>query len=50
MMAQIQQMQAQMAQAQEELSEETVTATVGGGVITVTMTGDQVCKSITPCA
>ncbi len=47
MMAQIQQMQAQMAQAQEELADETVTATVGGGVISVTMTGDQVCKSIT---
>ncbi len=46
MMAQIQQMQEQMAQVQAELSEETVTATVGGGVISVTMTGDQVCKSI----
>jgi hypothetical protein len=47
MMAQIQQMQQQMAQAQAELADETVTATVGGGVISVTMTGDQVCKSIT---
>lgn len=47
MMAQIQQMQEQMAQAQEELAQETVTATVGGGVISVTMTGDQVCKAIT---
>jgi hypothetical protein len=46
MMAQIQQMQQQMAQAQAELADETVTATVGGGVISVTMTGDQVCKSI----
>lgn len=46
MMAQIQQMQEQMAQAQAELAEETVTATVGGGVISVTMTGDQVCKSV----
>lgn len=46
MMAQIQQMQQQMAQAQAELAEETVTATVGGGVISVTMTGDQVCKSV----
>lgn len=46
MMAQIQQMQEQMAQAQAALAEETVTATVGGGVIAVTMTGDQVCKSV----
>jgi hypothetical protein len=35
-----------MAQAQAELAEETVTATVGGGVISITMTGDQVCKSV----
>jgi nucleoid-associated protein EbfC len=33
MMAQFQQMQEQMAQAQAQLAEETVTATVGGGVI-----------------
>lgn len=46
MMAQIQQMQEQMAQAQAELAEEKVTATVGGGVISVTMSGDQVCKSV----
>ncbi len=46
MMSQIQQMQEQMAQAQALLAEETVTATVGGGVISVTMTGDQVCKSV----
>jgi len=46
MMAQIQQMQEQMAQAQSELAQETVTATVGGGVISVSMTGDQVCQSI----
>ena len=47
MMAQIQQMQQQMAEAQEKLAEETITATVGGGVISITMTGDQVCRSIT---
>jgi nucleoid-associated protein EbfC len=46
MMSQFQQMQEQMAQAQAELAEETVTATVGGGVISVTMSGDQVCKSV----
>jgi len=47
MMAQIQQMQQQMAQTQEELAEQTITATVGGGVISITMSGDQVCRSIT---
>ena len=46
MMAQIQQMQEQMAKAQSELAEETITATTGGGVINITMTGDQVCKSV----
>lgn len=46
MMAQFQQMQQQMAEAQAELAQETVTATVGGGVISITMTGDQVCKSV----
>jgi len=46
MMGQIQQMQEQMAQVQAELSEETVTTSVGGGVINITMTGDQVCKSV----
>jgi len=46
MMAQLQQMQEQMAQAQAELADETVTATVGGGAIRITMTGDQVCKSV----
>lgn len=47
MMAQIQQMQQQMAQAQAELAEETVEATVGGGVIRIVMTGDQVCRAVT---
>jgi DNA-binding YbaB/EbfC family protein len=46
MMAQIQQMQQQMADAQAELAEETVEASVGGGVISVVMTGDQVCKEV----
>jgi hypothetical protein len=46
MMAQFQQMQEQMAQAQAELADETVTVSVGGGVITITMSGDQVCKSV----
>ena len=45
-MGNIRQVQEQMAQAQAELSEETATATVGGGVISITMTGNQVCKEI----
>lgn len=46
MMAQIKKMQEQMAVAQAELADETVTATVGGGAIKVTMTGDQQCRGI----
>ena len=46
MMKQIQQLQAQMARAQEELAEETVTASVGGGVVTVVMTGQQKVRSV----
>jgi DNA-binding YbaB/EbfC family protein len=37
---QAQQMQAQMAQAQEELKNETVEASAGGGTVKVTMSGD----------
>jgi len=46
MMAQIQRLQAQIAEAQEQLKEETITATAGGGAIKVTMSGDQVCKGV----
>jgi len=46
MMAQIQKLQQQMAEAQEQLAVETVTATAGGGAIKVTMTGDQKCKGV----
>ena len=41
MMQQLQQLQEQMVQAQESLADETVTATVGGGVVKVVATGDQ---------
>lgn len=41
MMSQIARMQEQMAQAQDELANEMVTETVGGGAVSVTMTGDQ---------
>ncbi|MBI9044924.1 MAG: YbaB/EbfC family nucleoid-associated protein [Anaerolineaceae bacterium] len=46
MLQQLQQMQEQMETIQNQLSEETVSATAGGGAITVTMTGDQVCKNV----
>ena len=46
MMQQVQQLQQQMVAAQEALAEEIVTATVGGGVITVVATGDQQIQSI----
>ena len=40
MLKQVQQMQEQMAKAQEELKSETVEATAGGGTVTVVMTGE----------
>ncbi len=46
MMRQIQKLQEQMEAAQEELKDETVTASAGGGVVKVSMTGDQRCKSV----
>lgn len=46
MMAQLQKMQQQLAEAQEKLAEETVTATAGGGAIKVVMTGDQKCREV----
>ncbi len=45
-MSQIAKLQEQMVQAQEELANETVSETVGGGAVTVVMTGDQQCKAI----
>jgi DNA-binding YbaB/EbfC family protein len=39
MMKQVQEMQAQMAKAQEELASETVEASAGGGMVTVKATG-----------
>lgn len=46
MMQQFQRLQKQMEEAQAKLALETVTVTTGGGAIKVTMTGDQVCKSV----
>jgi len=46
MLAQMQQMQQQMAEAQEALAEETVTVTAGGGAISVVISGHQRVQSI----
>ncbi len=46
MMQQLQRLQQQMAEAQEKLAQETVTATAGGGAVKVSMSGDQKCKSV----
>jgi DNA-binding YbaB/EbfC family protein len=40
MMRQVQQMQADMAKAQEELKNETVEASAGGGMVTVKVSGE----------
>jgi DNA-binding YbaB/EbfC family protein len=47
MRQQIMKLQEQMLQTQEELGEKTVTATAGGGVVEVVMTGHQRMASIT---
>jgi len=39
-------LQEQMEAVQAQLAVETITATVGGGAIKVTMTGDQKCRSV----
>lgn len=46
MMNQIKRLQEQMETAQAQLALETTTASVGGGAIKVTMTGDQKCTGI----
>ncbi|MEN6478664.1 MAG: YbaB/EbfC family nucleoid-associated protein [Anaerolineales bacterium] len=46
MMRQLEQLQKQMTEAQAALEEETVTASVGGGAVTVVMTGAQEVKSV----
>jgi nucleoid-associated protein EbfC len=40
LLKQAQQMQAEMVKAQEQLKDETVEASAGGGMVKVTMTGD----------
>jgi DNA-binding YbaB/EbfC family protein len=46
MLQQVQEMQAQMAKVQEELANETVEASAGGGMVTVTATGALEIKEI----
>lgn len=46
MMQQIQQLQQQVLEAQNALADETVSATAGGGVVSVTVTGDQRCAAV----
>ncbi len=46
MMTQIQKLQEEMLRVQEALGEETVEVSVGGGVVTVVMTGHQRMQSI----
>lgn len=43
---QMQQMQAKLAKIQEELGSETVEASVGGGMVTIVMTGHQQVESV----
>jgi len=46
MMKQVQKMQADMMKAQEALANETIEASAGGGMVTVTITGDLQVKNI----
>jgi nucleoid-associated protein EbfC len=46
MMQQLQKLQEQLVQAQEQLAQETVNYSAGGGAINVVMTGDQRCQSV----
>ena len=47
LMKQVQQMQAEMAKAQEELKNEVVDASAGGGMVTVKMTGELELRELT---
>lgn len=46
MLAQVQKMQRDMASVQEELKGETVDASAGGGMVTVTVSGDLVIRAV----
>src|SRR5262245_11290843 len=47
LLKQVQQRQSEMAKAQEQLAEETVEASAGGGMVKVTITGDMKLQEIT---
>ncbi|MGY1635576.1 YbaB/EbfC family nucleoid-associated protein [Geodermatophilus sp. SYSU D00742] len=47
LLEQAQQMQQQLAAAQEQLAQETVTGTAGGGLVTATMTGQGELSAVT---
>ena len=47
MMKQVQKMQADMAKAQEELKNEVVEASAGGGMVTVKVSGDLELRELT---
>lgn len=46
MMGQLQKLQEQIQETQAQLANETVTAAAGGGVVKITVTGDQRCHSV----
>lgn len=47
MLKRAQELQTQLAQAQDELKDATVTASVGGGVVSVTLGGDHKLRDVT---
>ncbi len=47
MLKQVQKMQAEMVAAQEQLKDEVVEASAGGGMVTVKISGDLVVKAVT---
>ena len=46
MMAQVQELQAKLVQAQENLGEQTVEVTTGGGAVRLVMSGTQECREV----
>lgn len=46
MLDQIQRMQEELEQAQQELAQETIQASAGGGAVQITMSGTQECQGV----